>query len=278
VAPAEEPIEIYYGTTKVTPTRLVTPAPAPEAGPVVPAAAKSGPHQDGIRRAEALVDTLQSVRDGTREISAAAVSVLGKVGDRVKHSAESRPIILASYSMPPIPQPQITVSMPPGSQNSQPPQVVVVREPAEARPAPSETPRALPMSIEMLVAGLVGMLGMLLAGMAWARGSRTVEAAPQTRPPVDTAQIHAIDPNSVQLMGKYNAGPIRETAEKFEIGPTYHEEYQQKKRVEESNNAAAVEFILNQNLALLAALNPEAEGEMVHTDAEGFAVPDDLAV
>ena len=114
--------------------------------------------------------------------------------------------------------------------------------------------------------------------MAWVRGgSRKTVATPAQVSPIIPMPMPAIDSNSVQLMGKYNAGPMRETAEKFEMGPTYHEELRQKKQVEEVNNTAAVEFILNQNLALLAALNPNADASLVHTDAEGIAVPAESA-
>lgn len=274
----EKPVEIYYGTQKVAPNVVpAMPAATPESGPVVPASAKNGPDsKEHLRPAEAIVATMHSVRDGARDISSAAVGVLGKVGDRVKHTAESRQIILASYSMPPIPQPQISVSVPPTSQTSSP-QIVVVREPSEQRPTVSEAPRGLTLSIEMLVACGIGMFGMLLAGMVMARrGSRKESAMPTVIPPIITSPT-SIDCNSIQLMGRYNAGPMRETAEKIEIGPSYHDELQQKKKAEEVNNTAAVEFILNQNLALLAALNPDASRETVHTDAEGFAVPAEMA-
>jgi hypothetical protein len=266
-APAQESIEIYYGTSKVSP--ISKPA-VSDPGPVVPASAKSASaHQAPLRSAEALADTLHSLRDGTREISAAAVGVLGKVGNRLKHTVESRPIILASYSMPSLPQPQITLA--PSPSQSPQPQVIVVREAAEP---PSAARHGLTLSIELLAACSIGLVGVLFAGMAWARGSR--QQKPAAVPAIHGA-APPVDPDGVHLMGKYNAGPLRETAEKFDIGPSYHEEIKQKKQVEESSNAAAVEFILSQNLALLAALNPNAAGRMVHTDAEGFAVPEEAA-
>jgi hypothetical protein len=64
-----------------------------------------------------------------------------------------------------------------------------------------------------------------------------------------------------------------ESAEKFELGPTYHEEQAQKKQVIVANEQAAVEFILTQNLALLAALNPgEPAPADPQIDADGFAI------
>ena len=59
----------------------------------------------------------------------------------------------------------------------------------------------------------------------------------------------------------YNAGPRPESAEKFDIGLSYHEELQQKKQTEVANNQAAVELILTQNLALLAAMTAEPATE-----------------
>jgi hypothetical protein len=71
----------------------------------------------------------------------------------------------------------------------------------------------------------------------------------------------------------YNAGPLPETAEAFEIGPSYHEELHQKKQTEEANNQAAVEFLLTQNLALLAALNPGADIDSAPAvEPAGFAL------
>ena len=45
--------------------------------------------------------------------------------------------------------------------------------------------------------------------------------------------------------------------------------------MEEASNAAAVEHILSQNLALLAAMNPGDASTVVHTDDEGYALPAD---
>jgi hypothetical protein len=265
-AQADEPIEIIYGTTKLpAPTPLPMSAPAvPEpAAPVIPAAAaiETTPSP---RTGEAIAETLRSFRDGTREVTSAAAGLLGKVGDRIKHTTEMRPIIINTYSLPapvvtPAPAPVVAPAAP-----SQP-QVVVVREPAPAQPA---SPPAV--TRETAIAGGVGVLGLLVAAMTWRRGSR--RPAPPIIMTPDAPSL-PLDPNSIHLMGQYNAGPRLETAEQFELGPTYHEEQAKKKQTEEANNAAAVELILQQNLAMLAELNPGSEGEIVHTDAEGLAVP-----
>lgn len=236
VAPAEEPVEIIYGIRKVS----TTPA------EVIPVSASISTSRNEAKTAEAFVEALHSVRDGTRDITAATVGLLGKVGDRVKRTSESHPIILASYTIPALPTP--AQQAPAISQPASPPQVIVVREAAPTT--------ALTLSLESAIAFGVGLVGVLF--VAWARGSRTVarSALPSAiAPPV------SFDPNLVQLSGQYNAGSKREPAERFDLGPTYRDDVQRKHQMEEANNSAAVEFILNQNLALLTALKsmePEA--------------------
>jgi len=245
---AEEPIEIYYGTRRITPE----PVPAAEANAVVPASATEAKTQ----LVNAFLDAMAGVRDGTREITAATVGLLGKVGDRVKSTADTRPIIITTYA-PPAPVAAIPAAAPP--------QVVVVREQAETRPA-VEAPASVRLDTLLL-----GGLGVLAIGVAaWAGLRRTRSAMPLA--PLAPLPI-PLDPNCVALQGKFNAGPRRDAAEKFELGPTFHEEKHQQELVVEANNTAAVEFILNQNLELLAALNPGSEGETVQTDGEGFAAP-----
>lgn len=262
----EEEPEIYYGAAKVGPA----PASVPDAAPVIPAVIPAAAESEAKPRAgESIAEAMHSVRDGTREVSSAAVRVLGSVGDRIRHTAESRPIIIATFVPPPttLPTPSVTV------QTAASPAPIVVMKEAEPRPEPavaSPTSSGVTLSVESLIAGGVGLLGMLLAAMAWARGSRKQPAMPQ---PVVAAASMPLDPNSVHLMGQYNAGPKREAAESFDLGPTYAEELSQKKHAEAANDAAAVEFILSQNLSFLAEMNPGEEGTMVQTDEEGFAVP-----
>lgn len=244
----EEPIEIYYGTKRVTPE------PMPEAPAVVPVAAV----EESPKAVSSFLDAMASVREGTREISSATVGLLGKVGDRVKRTADSRPIIInTTYPT--------TAAVTPAPIAAAAPQVVVVKEAVEARPAVGAS---TDVHWTTLLACSMGLVAVGIA--AWAATRRAKQTLPlSTFAPTPLP----LDPNGVSLMGKYNAGPKRETAEKFDLGPTYHEELQQKEQVIEANNTAAVEFILNQNLELLAALNPGSEGEMVETDGEGFAVP-----
>ena len=235
--PAEEPIEIYYGTKRANPE----PPPSAEPSLVVPASAV-----EAAPSPPAFSEAMASLRDGTRDITSATVGLLGKVGDRVKQT-EVRPIVIAAYPQAPAPAQ---------------PQVVVVRESAEPRPA-VEAPATVRLET-LLIFGF----GMLAVGVAaWAGFRQTRKTAPAS---FAIAPL-PLDPNAVNLMGKYNAGPKREAAETFDIGNTYHDDLNQKKLAEEAGNAAAVEFILGQNLALLAELNPGHDGAMVETDAEGFA-------
>lgn len=260
--PSDDAIEIYYGTAKVAPRAPVVRSRAPvvAAPAVIPAAAvePAKPHS-----AEAFVEAMHSVRDGTRDVSAAAVGFLGKVGERMKHSLPSRQIVLASYaapsvSVPPAPLPAVSAPVQP--------QLVVVHEPAAQPPYES---RGVTLSFEMLAACGIGLLGLVVAALAWSRGPRRL---PETAfPSIPTAV--PLDSGGVQLMGKYNAGPMPESAEKFELGPSYREAQQQKKQIEAAHNSAAVEFVLNQNLELLAALNPDAAGAMIQTESEGSAAP-----
>ena len=74
------------------------------------------------------------------------------------------------------------------------------------------------------------------------------------------AKIRSSPPEvGMRLQGTFNAGPLPETAEKFDLGPTYHDDLWEKKQTEVRNNEAVVQFILDQNLALLDALNPAPE-------------------
>jgi hypothetical protein len=261
-------IEIYYGVQKVSPvvaTEVVT-----EVRSTV----------ETSRAAESFLDTLRTLREGTDKFTTAAVNLLDKVSERTKPTAEPRHISLISYSTPPAYSPLQDANTPWLASRSNAagltaastpaetvtaPTVVVVREPAtEPRP---EQARGLFLSIENLLAFGVAAIAFVFG--IWAR-SRTVQAKSAE---AIIAPAPVIDPNALQLMGGYNAGPLPDTAERFEIGLTYHEEIQQQKKIEEQNNVAAVEMILNQNLALLASLNPQP----LVVDSEGYALPDDTA-
>jgi hypothetical protein len=255
-APVHDPIEIYYGARKVSPV----PANAPEQTIVQASATINPKNSDRLYTTESISEVVGVVCGGMRDITKAMngfVSVVG--GD--KQSNEPRQIIFPNCTIPV-----------PASAPAQP-QVVVIREPAESRTAP-ETANGMTFNSATLLAFGVGFLGLMFSIKAWSSAARKKD--PALVPIFQTAAGPVVlDPNSVNLMGKYNAGPKPDSAEKFELGPTYDEQLLQKKKVEEANNAAAVEFILNQNLTLLAALNPTDAGTLVHTDDEGYALPAD---
>lgn len=269
-------VEVYYGTNKVAPppAPVVVRPPAPAPAPVAPAAAVVSPrYVEEARPGQALVETLRAMRDGTRTVSAATASLLTKVGDRLMNPPEPRQIVLTNYIPPQPPDYYWPTAAAPAPAPSQP-TVVVIREPAgETRPATAAEPaRGVTLGVETIVALAFAVAGLAFGLIAWARGSRKAEP-PVVAPPVVVPP--PAESNGVKLMGKYDAGPLPETAEKFDLGPSYHDEKQQQKQTEEANHQAAVEFILNQNLALLAALNPGAAIDAPELDADGFAIPVD---
>ncbi len=283
VQPAEVPveIEIYYGIRKVAP--IAPPAPVVEA----PAT------HDTARAADAFIETLRSVREGTDKFSQAAANLLNVIAERTATAPEPRQIVLASYASPalntPIPhasEPWLAPQKLPGSLTpagvsastaatmATPPTIVVVRESASDRAAapeaavPASPGQGLFLTTENLVALAVAGFGFLFGIAAMALGRRRTTVAPKAAEPL-FVPAPEIDPNAIRLMGDLNAGPLPDTAERFDVGPTYLDEVKQKKQVEEANNSAAVEFILNQNLAMLAAMNPVP----VVVDPDGYALP-----
>jgi hypothetical protein len=144
------------------------------------------------------------------------------------------------------------------------PTVVVVREPADAAPRAAEQPRGPLLGAGALFGLGVGALGLGFGLVVWRRSAR------ETPPPLPPAPPAA--PGGVVLMGQYDAGPLPEPAERFEIGPTYHGEREKKKRAEAEGQQAMVEFILAQNLALHAELaGPAADPEPVADEDLPFA-------
>jgi hypothetical protein len=255
--PAQEPIEIYYGTRKVSPV----PVNSPEQPVVQASAVGNARNPERLYSTESISEVVHVVCDGMRDVSKAMGGFVSTVGGRDKHDTEPRQVVFPNVTMPAL------------STASPQPQVVVIREPAESRPAP-ESAYGMTLNVPTLIAFGVGFLGLVFSIKAWSSSARKTEHA--MVPVFQTAKGPVVlDPNSVNLMGRYNAGPKPDTAEKFEIGPTYHEQLQHKKNLEEASNSAAVELILNQNLALLAAMNPGEATTVVHTDDEGYALPAD---
>jgi hypothetical protein len=247
-------VEIYYGAKKVS----STPVNATEQRVVQAAAVGNVKNTERLYSTESISEVAHVVCDGMRDVSKAMNGFIGTVGGKEKHDAEPRQIVFPNIAIPAA---------------SAQPQVVVIREPAESHSIP-ETANGITFNVPTLIAFGVGLIGLLFSVRAWSGASR--HKHPALAPIFQTTQGPvALDPNSVNLMGKYNAGPKPDSAEKFEIGPTYDEQLLNKKKAEEANNAAAVELILNQNLALLAVMNPDDAGTTVLTDDEGYALPAD---
>src|SRR5579872_5476712 len=212
-APMQEPIEIYYGARKVSPV----PANAAEQPIVQASAIANAKNSERLYSTESISDVVRSVCDGMRDVSKTMGGFVSAVGG--KHDAEPRQIIFPNIAMPAT-----------ATSASPQPQIVVIREPADARPSP-ETANGMTLNVPTLIAFGVGFLGLVFSIKAWFSSTRKTEAA--MVPIFQTARGPVVlDPNSVNLMGKYNAGPKPDTAEKFEIGPSYNDQLQQKKNSE----------------------------------------------
>jgi hypothetical protein len=275
VQPAQ--VEIFHGAKKVWP--LSAPPVQPPPKPVVPAESKGGPVVEEPGRASAaFMAACAAVRDGSTSVTKSATNLLDRISDRMAVQTEARQIMLASFIPPPSHQPQpappanlpwltptqtqTPPTQPAAVSTPQTPTVVVIRETAPdvhrvevpvAAPTLPE-PRGVVMTPELMIAAGFGVFGLMFGLAAWARGGRAARSqyAPVVGPVLAVA-------GGVRLQGKYDAGPVPESAEKFDLGPTYHDELQEKKHVEVRSNEAVVQFILDQNLALLDALGPVAE-------------------
>ncbi len=304
-APPEPEVERFHGTVKVSP--VAPPAPVlrppmvvmtpPE--PIVQVEARSVQTIPDTRVSDAVVDTLQTVREDTRRVSSAAALLLGEVGGWLKAPAispvEPRAVfpITISYPAPAVsPQPAalpqaapwlipIPAALPatpvtPISASTQPqaqpvpqqPTIIVIRDaaapapvvaaPVVAAPAPVPAPVVEPMrgvgfAPESLLGFGVGLVGLGIGLMSWIRSSRQKkqELAPTTASIPPSPASPPLD--GVFLAGGLYAGPRPDLAEPFDLGPTYEDEQLAKKRLEEENQNAVLEFILSQNLALQAA-------------------------
>ncbi len=282
-------VQILYGTRKVYPyyrPQLVLPLPPM---PVMP--------PPGYR----LVPE-PSVSEESRTVAPTEVHVF--VEDRATPPA---PIILAGYSgmhspamplsqqapwlgssslvpqlsMLPVPQipmaPNLATSGPSASQpaTAAQPTIVVIRESGgEARPAPlAEAPRGITLGGEALLGIGIGAAGLGFGFAGWRRKSSTAAAKTTLRHPEPTSPMAG---DGVMLMGKYNSGPRKETAERFDMGVNYETEKKEKKKTEAQSQQAVLEFILSQNLALHAELGGEGEGAIPEAMELPADHPEDL--
>lgn len=285
-APAERnsrDVIILHGTTKVYP--IYRPKPTP----VQPAEVKPWPD------APPYVPPPPSIQEDSRNQAAPPTEIVVKIEDRPPPPAPQ--IVLAGYALPvppsgmlggstpwlmttpppapPLPQP-ITVNVPapatpaPPPPAPQQPTVVVIREPDENRSAAPamEQPRGVVLEPEALMGIGVGVLGLGVGLVGWLRRP----AATPNLATVAAAMRHPSPPahapeDGLLLMGKYNAGPRRETVERFEIGPSYQTEQEEKKKAEAANQQAVLEFILSQNVALQTDLFGPAEPAAAEANA-----------
>lgn len=274
VRPTTRNIDVYYGTMKVGPVippPMITLVPIPQLHE----------HRDAQapRVTDAVLDTLNAVRDSTNRVNDATADLLLRIGERVRVSPEPAPVVQASHSVPqPLPaslvapwlvpvQPVAPLVAPAAAAAPQQPTVVVIRESSDSRPAPVEAPRGITLSSDTLLGVAVGVGGLGLGFAGWRRKRNEVAAAavplamPAAPPPGD----------GVLLMGKYNAGKMPEPKERFEIGPSYQDQQREKKKVESENQNALVEFILMQNLALQTELGGPAHCEHEPETGEEYA-------
>jgi hypothetical protein len=248
-------IEVLHGTVKVAP--IYRPAPVP----VVPAESKSW------GGAPAPVTPPPAPREEPKPappvIESRTIILAGYGGPFSQQSSMNPPN--APWLMPtgpqgpaamPIPIPVMPMTMPapaPAPAAAAQPTFVVIREPnGEPRPVMMPAPepsRGVTIGNEALLGIGIGVAGLGFGFAGWRR--RAAGAGAALRHPAPASPMGG---DGVLLMGKYNAGPVPTTAEKFDIGPSYASQAAEKKKVEEQNQQAVLEFILNQNLALHAEL------------------------
>lgn len=268
---------IMHGTSKVYP--VYTPKPAA----VLPAEAKPWPGAPVEVRPP-------TVQEDTRLPAAPPTEIVVKIEDRPPQPAPQ--IVLTGYAMPmpssgpfsgsapwlvptPAAAPPAALPMPAtvapvapiaaAPAAPQQPTVVVIRESGDARPpAPVvEQPRGMVVGVEAMFGLGVGLLGVGFGLAGWLRRSAAASSAAS----VAAAMKHPVPPShghgdGLLLMGKYNAGPRREAVERFDLGPSYQTQKEEKKKSEEASQQAVLEFILSQNVALHADLFGPAEAAM----------------
>jgi hypothetical protein len=256
-------VEILYGTQKVWPPPRPVILPTPVTPPV------KAPPPTVVAEPTTPPPTVRE--DSRTEPTPVPIPI--PTPTPVPAPIELRPIILTTYSTPAPPfgasasapwlVPTTPVAVPPAPPSETPPApaptpsqpiVVVVREPAAESHPVTVTPAPSSLGTETLLAIGIGAAGLGFGFAGWRRRREADRPAP---PAVVTAPPNPAD--GILLMGQYNAGPRKETAERFEIGPRYQLEQQEKKKAEEANSQAVLEFILSQNIALQT--DPDAPDE-----------------
>jgi hypothetical protein len=315
-------VDVYHGTTKVGVMMLGRPPvqrvmPAPTSAVARPTITET---RTEIRTETHIPDEVAAAvrtAEHNQRLNTATADLLARLEERLKVSSEPRAVFPVTYTFPVAPPPPAfyppypqaapwlmspppahqLVPIPaapapaaaPAQQQQQQPQIVVIRESGEPRPMmmpapmPAAEARGVTLSTETLLGFGVGVVGLGFGFAAYLRSGRV--AAVALKPPAPPSQMA---PDGVMLMGKYNAGPRPAPAEKFELGPTYQDVQEEKKKAEAESQQAVLEFILSQNLALHAEIaGPDAaepEPDLAGPDLvmEAAAEPDfagpDLAV
>jgi hypothetical protein len=256
-------VEILYGTVKVWP--IYRPAPVP----VMPAEAK------GWSGAPVPVAPPPAPREDPKPIPVIESRTIILAGYAGPYSMQptlypsNAPWLAPGPGVPQIPLPApipIPAPAPAPATPATPaaPTVVVIREPnadarpAHAMPAAAEPARGVTLSTEMLLGIGIGVAGLGFGFAGWRRRAASAAAARMSQ----SVPLGPMGGDGMLLMGKYNSGPCPTSAEKFDLGPSYADEQREKKKTEEQNQQAVLEFILNQNLALHAELaGPPSESE-----------------
>jgi hypothetical protein len=267
---SEPDIEVFVGTVKVAP---IPPPPAPIV--IVQEAPKPEPKEEPKPRVEApvfvpivpagawspmmgpqpLPSSITHRSENVTPHGNLLFQLMGQVMTRLVLGA-----VPQRDATQPISTPQIVILREPAQETKylpapapvqQSPQIVVVREPAPAPEAKPEQPHGLQISWEMLgmfsFAGVGVLCVVFLIGRS-IKGQVVVQTAPTSLPITPPSYDPAKD--GPLLGGQYVAGPLPETAERFDIGPSYQDEQKAKERAVEAGKQAVVANILMQNLDL----------------------------
>lgn len=272
--PATPPVpmvEVYYGTQKVsppaeapvvaeTPAPVVAapkveekPAPPPrvEQPPVfiMPAAAWSTGHAPMMPGREELATDVGSPLMRMLALGMNRL-VLASMPQHVSNPQTPNIVIIRESAREPMPAPVAAPATP------TPPQIVVVREPApEPKPMMPETPPGVRVTPETAVAAGACVICLMGLMAMWIRSGRSTAAATPVMAGLPNVAIpHNPETDGPLLMGKYRVGQTPESAEKFDIGPTFTEEKQVQQQKEEAGKQAVVADLLAKNLAMMTEM------------------------
>lgn len=289
-------VEVYYGTTKVSPVvpptiptvelkieskpEAETPKPRVEAPIYVPVVIPTGMWSQPAPAPAAMPSCVVPARFEFTlpRMQSPVLALLAAVMKRMLPAIASQPttvytsaggapniIIIREAASEPKPLP---ITIPPAP----PAQVVVVHEPApvvEPKPAP-EPAGTFKLSPEMMVTTGVGILCLLGVAVALVRSGRpiAVMSAPPAFPATPAGPPTNHDPakDGPLLMGQYKVGMLPDTAERFDFGPSYQDEQRTKQMQEEAGKQAVVAHILSQNLVLLGEESAEPAADEFTVD------------